>query len=83
MNSKEGPGFVDKGLETWQKWNKLTLTLEGAAILAGVGLGIPALINLGAVGAVIDAAQYIGINTLQKWRKGSGKPSNHGFYKTA
>lgn len=59
----------DKGLETWQKWNKMTLTAEGVAIAGGLVFGVPWLVALGATGAVIDGVQIVAINEVQKNRK--------------
>lgn len=72
MAGKEGApkpnGTVDKGLEFWQKWNKFTLTAESVAIVGGAVYGVPWLVALGATGAVIDGAQMLAIDQVQKNR---------------
>lgn len=75
MAGKEG--FVDKGLDTWQKWNKVTLAVEAGMIVAGYGLGYPWLMSLGLLGASIDVAQIVGINYIKE-RRGKGKLKQSG-----
>lgn len=67
--SPKDQGATDKGLEAWQKWNKMTLTAEGVAIVGGLVFGVPWLVGLAATGAVIDGAQIVTINEVQKRRQ--------------
>lgn len=75
MASKEAQPntpLVDKGLDTWQRWNKLTLTAEGVAIAGGLVFGVPWLLALGATGAAIDGVQIVAIREVQK-KRGQGR----------
>jgi hypothetical protein len=72
MAGKEG--FIDRGLETWQSVNKITLTAEAVAITGGLLFGVPWLIALGGAGAVIDGVQYVGIKEVQKRRAAKATP---------
>ena len=70
MANKEG--FIDKGLDAWQKWNKATLAVEVGMVVAGLGLGYPWLLSLGLAGAAIDGAQIVAINYIKNKREKAG-----------
>lgn len=60
--------LVDKGLDAWQTWNKITLTAEGTAIAGGLLFGVPWLVMLGAAGAAVDGVQIYAIDEVKKSR---------------
>ena len=67
-NAEKNPGIVDKGLEGWQKFNKITLTVGISAGVVGVALGLPWLATLGFGSAALDAAQILALNEVKKKR---------------
>ena len=68
-NAENRPGLVDRGLETWKKFNKITLPVGVAAGIVGIAAGMPWLVTLGFGSAVIDAAQILAINQVKNKRK--------------
>lgn len=67
--SLERRTVVDKGLDMWQKWNKFTLTAEGAAVVGGLLFGVPWLVALGGTGAAVDGVQIFALNEIKDRRK--------------
>src|SRR3954470_13552569 len=57
----KSPGAVNKGLETWNKFNKVTLTAELAVALFVPALAAPALAL-----AAVDGAQIVIINKVKE-----------------
>jgi len=62
-------GVVNKGLETWNTFNKVTLTAELAVALFVPALAVPALAL-----AAVDGAQIVIINKIKE--KNTKKESN-------
>ena len=67
--SAPNKNVTDKGLDAWQKWNKFTLGIEGAAAVGAIVFGVPWLLALAATGAAVDGVQIVTIDELQKRRK--------------
>jgi hypothetical protein len=65
---KERQGLIDKGLEKWQKFNKITLVGGVAAGAVGVLMGMPWLVTLGLGSAAIDAGQILALEEVKRKR---------------
>ncbi len=76
-NAERKPGIVDKGLEGWQKLNKITLAVGVSAGIVGIAVGMPWLVTLGFASAVIDGAQILALNEVKKRKN---KPKEHVVY---
>ena len=62
-------GYIDKGLESWQNFNKVTFIAGVGAVSIGLAAGVPWLASLGLATMVIDGAQIVGINAIKGWRE--------------
>lgn len=63
------PDTVDKGLNLWQKWNVLTMTVGVGAVGVGAFFGIPLLVGAGAASVAVDGAQMYGVNKIKGWKE--------------
>jgi hypothetical protein len=69
---EQNKGFIDKGLEKYKNFNKITLAVGVSAGLLGVAVGMSWLATLGFGSAAIDGAQIAVLNEVKK-RKNKSK----------
>lgn len=67
-NAEKNQGVVNKGIEGWQKINKITFAVGVSAGVAGILFGMPWLATLGFGSAAVDAGQIILLNKAKEKR---------------
>ena len=78
-NVERKSGIIDKGLEKWQKVNKITLAVGVSAGIVGIATGMPWLVTLGFGSAAVDGAQIVVLNEVKKRKN---KPKEQVVYQS-
>jgi hypothetical protein len=68
MASPESGGFIDKAINTGEKFNKITLIGAGAAFVAGSSLGMPWLAAAAIDAAILDIVGLVAFSELKNKR---------------